>query len=293
MQCDEKLRSTQQSTNYMDYNNPYNVNCVAQRFLEHFCYISISLKRKGENSNFYYTESKEINELLQLNYGMSDYDFDSVIRHCIYDLLVYGKAYIERVLYFNNEEKLCKISFVPIRYKKMFKVFNKLYYTIKKFDDSREYGFINCKNLVELSLKDVGYRKKEFRKLFKKMGKNESMYNTLMFDKQRAGDFQLLKSRKNYKTLKINRKTFWTEDAGNEYISEPYLIYRNMQFDLLQKKFLDYVLSRINLSLERTGKEYSFMGKINCRVKTEKYDEYMEKLKGGQMNCEELCKLIF
>lgn len=288
-----ELKSTQQSTDFVDYTKSNTVGLTAQRFLEDFCHLSFSLKPKKESSKFYYTDSKKLKELLQMNYGTFEHDFDKVIHDSIYNLLVYGKVYIETVLYFDKNENLCQLKLIPIRYKKMIRIFNRLYYTVKKYDGSRQYGYIDCKNLIKLTLKDVGYRKRTFSSLFRKMDRNETKYNKLMYDKELSGDFDYVRRRKDYKTLKVNKKTFWTENTGNEYISEPYLVYRSMQFDLLQNKLLDYVLNNINISLETIGKLYGFVGKIEYRAKTEKYNEYFEKFYCGKMNCNELADLIF
>lgn len=286
------LISTQQNTNYCDYTASYNPNITSQRFLEQFCNIRISLKSR-ENDFFYYVKDKKLKNLLGLNGEVSEYDFDKIINSSLYDLLVYGKTYIEQILYFDKEDRLVKLRFLPVRHRRMFRIFTKLYYSVKKFDGKRIRGHIDSKNLVVLKLKDMNYSKRYFKRIFKKQGKNEQIYNDLMFSNKRNYGFDLVRKRSELKDLKTNKKIYWSQTASNQYISEPYLVYRSMKFDLLQKKFLDYVLEKLNISIRKLGCKYGFEGEIEYKAKTDKYDECFEKLNSGEMNCEEVGKIVF
>lgn len=289
--CDE-LYSTQQSTNYCDYEDTYRPNLTTQRFLEQFCSIRISLSNRGDDC-FYYVRDKKLKDLLGLNGGFSEYDFDKIISSTMYGLLVYGKTYIEQILYFDKKDNLVKIRFLPIRYKRMKRIFSKLYYSVKKFDGKYVRGHIDYKNLIVLNLRDMNYSKKHFKRIFRKQDKKERIYNDLMFSGKVKYDFELLRTRSELKDLKITRNVFWCKTPNNQYISEPYLLYRSMKFDLIQKDFLDYILEQINVSIKKLGCKYGFEGKIEYKAKTDKYDECFEKLNSGQMNCEEACNIVF
>lgn len=285
---------TQQSTNFIDYSKGYNPGMTANNFLNEFCNVRANLTRNVyEDSFFYFKNSdKKLSTLLDFFTNSDDYTLGNNIRNIIYDLLVYGKTYAEAILFFDKKNALEKIEIKPIRYKKQITIFNTLYYCVKKFDGTHEFGHIDKQNLLIFNLKDIGFSKSFFKRRMKKLDKLDK--NLLDLPSTSPDfNFDIYKKKTELKNLKIMKKIYWTEPLKNIFVSEPYLVYRSMKFHLLQKEFLDYVLDKYNEKLCRLGKEYGFTGKIRYKTKTGNYNLLINELQSGAKNCEQIADLIF
>lgn len=292
-----ELRTTQQGSNYVDYNRSYHPGLEARLLTEDFCNcMYLSLRASREDDSFYYIKDKNLKDLIGFYYETSEHDFDEIICQCIFDLIIHGKAYIEQVLFFDKDNKLAKIQFVPVRAKRHMKIFGTLYYYLKRYDKKWIFGHINCNNLIDLNLKDIGYPKHYFKSIFKKLDKLErrdlksKKFDT---DKKSGFDFDLFRRKQDLKKLKVLKNLKWSDRGNNQFITEPYLVYREMQFDLLQEQILKYVIKQINESLKQTGDKYGFSGKIQYDSKTKTYATLLEQLRTGEKNCEQVSKVVF
>lgn len=293
----DELRSTQQGTNYVDYNRSYHPGLGAHLLTEDFCNsMYLSLRASREDNSFYRIEDKKLKELIGFYYQTSEYDFDQMMCQCIFDLIIHGKTYIEQVLFFDKDNKLAKIQFVPLRAKRHMKIFGTLYYCLKKYDKQWIFGHVNCNYLIDLNLKDMGYPKRHFKSILKKLDKlkRKDLNSTnLGFDKKSGFDFDLFRKKQDLKMLKVLKELKWNNRGNNQFVTEPYMVYRAMQFDLMQERFLRYVIKQINEALKRTGIKYGFSGKIQYDSKTKTYDTLLEQLQTGEKNCEQVSKVVF
>lgn len=293
MVVNAKRTSTQQSVNFIDYGKGYHPGMTANNFLTEFCNVVGNLRRSiYEDSFFYFKKSdKKLSTLLGFFTNLDGFDLEQSIRNIIYDLLLYGKTYAEVILFFDEKNTLDEIEIKPIRYKRQIIIFNKLYYCVKKFDGTYEFGHIDKQNLLIFNLKDMGFSKSFFKRRMKKLDKLDK--NLLDLPSTSPDfNFDIYKKKTELKNLKIMKKVYWTESLRNKHISEPYLVYRSMKLHLLQKEFLDYVLGKYNEKLNQVGKEHNFTGKIRYKTKTVDYNTLINELQSGEKNCEQIADLI-
>lgn len=294
------IKSSQQSSNYIDYANRKNLSLIGEgwMFLEDLCAsFSISFQKSILDRKFYYVKApdKQLENLLEYDeYNFLRYDFDKILVSNMRDLLIYGKAYVEKVLWYDADNNLVKISFIPIRYKRQIKIGKGLYYKLQRFDGQIEKGMVDKKNLISFNLKDLGYSKNYFRRKIKRLEKLKFPDTKLSLDKSSGFDFLLYVQKQEYKLLKIMRGVNWYgRNGSNQYISEPYLIYRIMKLSLFRSKFLEYLIKGYNNALGELGREYGFSGEIGYESNVDNYELLLKDLKEGKKNCEEVGNHIF
>lgn len=295
------LISTQASSNYIDYSTykeKYSHNVVGDAFIREFCSgFSYSFRKDILCRDFYYIEEEKcrLKKLLLYDlYTSFSYEVDRVLETNMKDLLLHGKAYVEVVFWFDNRNELKKISFVPFWYKKQLCFNGDVYYKIRKFDGEIIQGRILKENIITFRLKDLGFSKRYFQRLLKKLGKIVMPSTDLIEDESVGFDFEEFKKRQDKKTLYLLDRIRWKGiNNNNRYVSEPYLLYRNIKYQILRKEFMDYLLKGYNNKLQLLGRKYGFDGKIRYRSNLDKYESKWSDLRRGKINCEQLCDYIF
>lgn len=294
------LRSSQQSSNYVDYRNNLSQDYTGYGWIfeEDLCTtFSIALTKRGEKRDFYKIESNstKLRELLECNeYGFLEYKLDDLLEQNMCDLMYYGKAFVEVIRWYDEDNCLSKISFLPFHYVRQVMVGEKIYFQLKRSNGEKHRGKIERKDVIVFSLTDLGYAKRSLRKAMEKLNNIKIVDDTMML-KQAAGyDIKADEHKCIQRVLKITKRFAWPGRMfSSEFVSDPYMYYRNMKFSLTQKKILDYLMQGYNRKLEELGKEYGFEGKITYQCKTEGYEQAMEDLRNGKMNCEDVGKVVF
>ena len=294
------LKSSQQTSNYVDYSThkKKGYSGYGWMFEEDLCMdFSIVLTKRGKDREFYRVDSEtsKLKELLEFSdYGFLEYKLDELLSQNMSDMMYYGKAYVEVIRWYDEENNLLRISFQPFHYKRQFATGKTIYYQLQRQNGEKIRGKIKRKDVIVFSLKDLGYSTLSLRKVLKKLDSIKMEDYTLALDKDSGFDANVFQQKCEYKLLKVTRKFYWSgRDTSSKSMSEPYMLYRNMKFSLTQKKFLDYLMQGYNKALEDIGKEYGFEGRISYQCKTEGYEEVIEKLRNGEMNCEQVGKVVF
>ena len=294
------LKSSQQTSNYVDYSTHKNkgYSGYGWMFEEDLCRdFSIVLAKWGKDREFYRVDAEtlKLKKLLEYDdYGFLEYKLDDLLSQNMNDLIYYGKAYVEVIRWYDEEDNLVRISFQPFHYKKQIAIGKNIYYQLRRQNGEKIRGKIRRKDTIAFSLKDLGYSVGSIKKVVKKLDKMEMADYTLALDKDSGFDANVFQQKCEYKLLKITRKFYWPGmDTSSKSMSEPYMLYRHMKFLLVQKRFLDYLMQGYNKALENLGKEYGFEGRISYQSKTEGYEEVIENLRNGEMNCEQVGKVVF
>ena len=90
------------------------------------------------------------------------------------------------------------------------------------------------------------------------------------------------------------KDVYWSaRKNNNKYITEPYLIYRQMQYEKLANTFLEYLITNINTDIHGINKKIGVNGNIKFDSITKNYDELLVEFNTGKTNCKEIGDIIF
>ena len=295
---EDNLTSTKKSSDcsderYSSFLNNINKNLNFHMFFQDFCSsYSIHLSQSYQDYDFYKFEgnSENLNDLF--GYDFLRYNLDDLLANIAENLVLFGKAYIERIYWYDENNKLKRISYECLNCKK-FRVGRKyLYYKVYRERHKKLKGKIEKESIVEFRLKDLGFTKGYIVKRIRRLRRFDTPDIELVQSK--FFDFDKYVKKNEYHTLKKMKNIYWNaRNNNNQFLSEPYLVYRIIRFDMLQNSFLEYMISKINEDLIKIGESCGFSGAIKYNSKVENYDSLTQDLKTGQKTCEQISKIIF
>ncbi|MBS5116113.1 MAG: hypothetical protein KHY88_10580 [Erysipelotrichaceae bacterium] len=296
----KKMTSSQQSIynhNMLYKKQKYN-SAYTNMFYQDFCsHLSIALKNKRDYRNFYKIKSNEnLEELLEYNdYNFLEYDFDELLRNNLLSLIHSGKEFIEIVRWY-DENKLVKISFMPFKNLIQIHLFNYYFYLTKTNESKFRIGKINANDVIKMNVKEMGFSKRYFKRLFKKLRKLDYSNTdlSLILDKNSGYDTEVDKRKKEYIFLKECKKIRWLgRNYDNYYASQPYLLFVRMEEVKLKENILTYLLKKYNERLNSIGDIYGFSGELYFDNKSVNYRKLLKELYEGTKTCEEVSKVFF
>lgn len=265
----------------------------AHMFFDDFCAdYSIVLRPKLICNNFYEFDGdyKKFQNLF--GYDFLDYELDKILSNLVENLLVFGKAYIERVYWYDDEKNLKKITYQCINCRSLRMCNHNLVYKVKDEKGEVCKGKIKEKNILVFDLRELGFSKKFFIKKLKKFRKLEFPDAELSLNK--AFSLDKYKAKTEIYLLKLMKRIYWNgRNSENQFFTEPYLVYRIMMHQKLQNDFLEYFINKINTDIRSIGKTTGFTGKIEFESITQNYDSLIGDLKTGKKNCEQVGNVIF
>lgn len=294
------ISSRQTPRAYYHYECKHKKGMYTHMLLEDFGRsFSIELAPFEEHDNFYgvTTVGDLLENLLQFNdYSFFRYSFDTLLNTIMHYLIINGKIYLEIVKWTDSSGKLQGIELVPLCTRKGIS-FGKTYFFNVKTPDGR-FGFrLNKQAVVAFSLKDIGFNRRFFLRLIRRLSRIDLLgYTDLTLNQNLEGIYSFTEHQKqmDYLLLKYTRKVFWHgRKHSNQHLSESYLLYRQAYYAMLQYKFLDYILQRINDGLEPLRKEFGFEGKITTSLPRIDYKKYLEEYYAGRINASQLGDIIF
>lgn len=284
---------TQNDSNYSSFITKYAYNLHPHMFIEDFCnHYSISLAKHINTRNFFKVDNDDKLFKSIFGYDFLEYDLDKLLSNITKNLILFGKAYVERVYIYDNKGNFAGIYYKCINCKNIKRRAKHFVYKLKTDDNQKLKGKIPKKTVVAFRIKDLGFSTKFFRRKIKKLKKLDlpkaelslaTHFDTKHFTKK--GDYEL---------LKIMKNVYWNaRKTQNTYFTEPYLIYRYMMFEKLRTHFLEYLISKINEDIYSINKETKFTGKITFESITQNYDSLLTEFESGEKNCEQVGKVIF
>lgn len=296
----KKMTSSQQSVynrNILYKKQKYD-SAYTNMFYQDFCsHLSIVLANKKDYRNFYKIKSNEnLEELLEYDdYNFLEYDFDKLLSHNLSDLIHVGKEYIEIVRWY-DDNKLVKISFVPFKNLMQIHFFSNYFYLTKTNEGKFTIGRINANDVIEMNVKEMGFSRKYFKRLFKRLKKYD-YFNTdlsLILDKNSGYDIEINKRKKERIFLKVCKKIRWLgRNYDNYYVSQPYLLFVRMEEIKLKENVLTYLLKKYNERLNSIGAIYGFSGELYFDKKSVNYHKLLNELYEGTKTCEEISKVLY
>lgn len=293
------ISSRQTPRAYHHYECKYKKGMYTHILLEDFGRsFSLELAPFEEHDNFYGVTPTEdsLKKLLQFNdYSFFRYSFDTLLNTIMHYLIINGKTYLEIVKWTDSSGKLQGIELVPLCARRGIR-FGETYFFSVKTPDGRSRFRLNKQAVVAFSLKDIGFKRRFFLRLISKLSRIDlSGYTDLTLDQNLKGIYSFTEHQKqmDYLLLKYTRKVFWYgRSHSNQHLSESYLLYREAYYAMLQYKFLDYILQRINNGFEPLRQEFGFEGKIVTCLPRIDYKKYLEEYCAGRINASQLGDII-
>lgn len=135
-----------------------------------------------------------------------------------------------------------------------------------------------------------------FRQLLNKFSRFDTLGTTnLALDKSLEGIYNFTEHQKQleFQFLNCTRKIFWNgRNYSNQHLSESYLLYRAAYADMLQYRFLDYMLQKLNNGFEPLRQEFGFVGRIITPLPRINYSQHLAEYHDGKINASQLGDVI-
>ena len=260
-------------------------------FLQDFCCYNV-FQTDNHNSDLFTVSSQELRQLLcYRDSSFLHYEFGEHINEVVATLIKYGRAFVEVITEKDESAKLSGISFRIIQNRSARRVGSYIQFKSSTFGNELTTFSIPESSLIILNLKDLTFSRRYFVRLFRKIQKLELPLNMLEIKNFDITKYSALADKK---MLRLNKRTFWYgRNASNRYMSEAYLLYHVMNFQMLQWKVLEYVISRYNDALSKIEEHVGLLGKISITTKRPDYELYWDQLQKGELNFEQLGNHLF
>jgi len=130
--------------------------------------------RDSYNDIFYITSEKD--KLLEKylcyeNYHYMRYDFEKILMSSLYDLIFFGRAYVEFVLLKDDKGDLKGLEFSPIKAKRLLNCSKFSWFVGKNYENKVSLFHTSNKYVISYDLKELGCKRNHFRKRFRKLKK--------------------------------------------------------------------------------------------------------------------------
>ena len=279
--------SSRQHPSY-SYNRTYQDGLYTHMLLEDFSSsFSITFSVSREDEKFYRVEpnnDKLKNYLSFEDRGFFRYDLDKILQRTMYILLTTGMAHIEIVLWKNRENQIIGISLEPFSAVSVLRLPKQHLFFTQKPDKTAQFFSVSSRHIITLDLKDLGFPRSYFRKLFRRMKPFETNIYSLALKKNKQNiDFAALTKKQDFEFLKLTSRIGWFgRHSSNPNFSEAYLLLRSIRFRTLKKRFLEYLLTQINLGLTEFQTELGFSGQITTAEFDTEHTEIWKNMQEGK-----------
>lgn len=232
------------------------------------------------------------------HYDLSYY-IEQVVDHVTYSLMAFGKAYVYikpdytmSIDLDNNETKV--LSSIEISEIKGFvKKQNKTHFIFccRGYNEATRDIEIQRKQLIVFDIKDLGYNKKYFTNILKKLGKCDiTLSSTSMITDNSDGyDFSVHSKKTKLEELRASKDIGWLFDTDG--LSDSYILYKKIQEDKLRLQFLNYILEKLNSGFENYIVDAG--GKLVAHVKEKNYNQLWKDYSDGKLTGTELANILY
>lgn len=279
--------------NYTSFIANLSFKMYPHMFIKDFCSpYSITLSKHFSERNFFKVSDNQQLFKNIFGYDFLEYDLDKLLSNVTENLILFGKAYVERIYLYDDEDKLIEIAYRCVNCKNIKHRKNHIVYKMKTDEKQKLKGRIPTERIIVFNLKDMGFSKKFFISRIKKLKKQELPKTELTFNNY--FDINHFIKKNDYRLLKTMKKIHWNaRKQDNTYVTEPYFVYRTIMFEKLQNQFLEYLISKINEDINSITDITKFTGKITFESITQNYDTLIVELESGEKNCEQIGNIIY
>lgn len=294
----KKYKSSQTGKNGKSKNKKHKLSFYPHMFIQDYCLdFSISFSGFNSHDDFYKANTIILSKLLEEeNHLFFKYDLSELLSGIMHDLIFYGQSSVEIVLYFNDSNEVIGISFFPLNYVMKIPFLRRKHFFAKSFNEGLIYYYVEKKRLTEFNIRELGITKKFFNKILKKLSKL-GISDISLGNRTPNIDYEFYKRDEEYKLLNFTKGVYWDgRNSNNQFVNEPYYLYRLTKYNILRLRILKYLLSKINTSLIRIGKEYSFQGEIECKLEIDEKISFLktsyEKYEKKEINQDQLLEIL-
>lgn len=267
--------------------------------------FSVMLSEKDNHRNFFSFEpSGCIAESLLCARNRYDlnYKIEQTIDRAMYSMMVYGRAYIYIQPHYVQQELdedkkvptkqiISALDIGEIKGIIKQKNGNKCIFYNKGFDGNLSKRELLTDGLISLNIKELGYRKKYFPNLLKKLGKCDVISSGLMMSENAEGyDYITHSKKKRLEFLKKTKSIGWT--FGNDDLSDSYILYRRILLDKFRIRALDFIVDKINEGLS-TCLHNESPGELVACIRRLDYDDIWEQFMRGKITVTGLTNLLY
>lgn len=227
------------------------------------------------------------------------YDIEQVIARVTYSLMAFGKAYVHikpeyatSIDYDNNEIKV--LSSIEIGEVKGFvkkKKKTHITFCCRGYNEETTDIEIQCNQLIVFDIKDLGYSKKYFTNIIKKLGKCDiTLFSTSMITNNLDGyDFSVHSKKNKLQELRALKDIGWLFNTDG--LSDSYILYKKIQEDQLRLRFLNYILGKLNSGFENCIVDAG--GKLVAHVKEKNYNQLWKDYSDAKLTGTELTNILY
>lgn len=233
----------------------------------------------------------------QYHYDLS-YRIEKVIDQVTYNLVAYGKAFVliqpkySLEKYCSNESielPSIDISAVDGFIKKKDKI--NYVFCIRGYNGITRDIEIQRKQLIMFDIKELGYNKKHFANILKKLEKCDitAVSTSMLTNDSNGYDYEVHSRIFKLKELRATKDIGWM--FGVDELSDSYILYKKIKADKLRMQFLQYILEKLNSGLcDFIGDSG---GKIVAHVIEKNYDQLWKDYSDGKMTGTELRNILY
>ena len=259
--------------------------------------FSIEFTHDRDSEKFYKVEPADdkLKEYLTFeDYSFFRYDMDKILQNIMYSLLIDGRTYLEIVLWADAAGHIAGISLEPFSAIPVLKLRDKYTFCAQTHDQKCRCFSMLKRNVISFDLKDLGFPRNYFRRLFRRMKPFETSLYSMSKNRQFQNvDFDAHIKKRDFHFLKLTKRIGWLgRNYSNPNLSEAYLLHRTIRYKTLKKRFLDYFLAQINQGLEAFQDDLEFHGKIVIPEFDTEHATDWAKMQRGEMGYSAISNLI-
>lgn len=287
------------------YRQPIN-NSYSYRFYEDLSTgYSFILGENDKTKNFFTLEPNKCltaNLLQATGHHDLDYKIEQTINMAMHSLLMYGHAFIYLHPHYVQQESDDAIEAPAKQHISSLDIGEiKGLIQQRKGDKCIFYGIgynggiteseLWTDGLISLDIKELGYKKKYFSNLLKKLGKCDVISSGLLTSEDADGyDYNTHSKKKRLAFLKLTKTIGWT--FGNDNLSDSYILYRKILLDKFRIKALNYIVNKINEGFSICLHNES-PGTLVAHIRKLDYDSLWAKYLKGEITVTELTNLLY
>ena len=261
---------------------------------------SYSLGDKSDKHDFFCFNPKDCkaSKLIKRNKYYSSYDLERMIDRIAYSLVAYGKAYLFIDIEYKADMKedgseVKTISAIQMRDVEGIirkRRSDNIVFLLKAYNGTIKEITMSPKQFVVFDIKDVGYSRRFFGKILKKLEQCDVSSTTeMLVDKVEGYDFSAHRKNSKMRELRALRGVGWS--FGSEDLSDSYILYKKILADELKIKFLEYILGKINHGIAAClGKD---AGSIVAEIKRKDYRQLWKDYSEGKLTGTELTNILY
>lgn len=222
--------------------------------------------------------------------------FDTTIGRVAYSLLAYGQAYMYIQPNYSTKKEddgleakeLAEFEINEIQGIIRWRTKDKYFFARRGYGNNDNNMVIKKSLLIILDLKDLGYSRNHFSRIFRKLSKCDiTTYSNEMMEEP---DYYFYANNKNkFAELKLLKKLGWA--PGYEKLSDSYFLLKKIQQDKLRIQILDYIIKKINSGLADFLGENA--GRLVAHINRMDYDQLWNSYQEGKITGTELSEIVF